>query len=165
MNNPTENPYTTPRSQLDGGPPHRPISGVVYGLVVDLGGTLIWSFLIFIAMAASGLNQNQMQDLMAARFPPSAFFIAAAMGGLFMSYLGGYVCARYARRNEYRFGTIFLVLTFAAGSLLSSEAPMTTVRAFLYGVNVVVIYWGVSVGVARNARDVAARRRGHDAGG
>lgn len=101
-----------------------PLKAIALGLLVDVGGTTVGSLLLGaiygIALAASGAS---LDELAAAGEGPATdswlFWISTAMGLVF-SVLGGYVCARIARRNELRLGAILAALSALLGYLIAS---------------------------------------------
>ena len=77
-----------------------PVKGMALGVAVDLGGSLLASFLLFFVWAvwlgASGVEPEAITQQMADADPLSAVsLIGYVLGGGF-SWFGGYICARVA---------------------------------------------------------------------
>src|SRR5262245_61329698 len=96
------NPYRAPEAAVaDQGPPRgSPVKGMIYGLLVDIFGSLLGGAVLFIAWAiwlgASGLDAEAIAKTMAEEDPLSAISLAGYAVGTAFSWLGGYVCARVA---------------------------------------------------------------------
>ncbi len=120
------NPYAPPAAALQELPAKAgsPLKAVTLGLLVDIGGTTAGSLLLGILygiwLAASGVSVEEIAAASEGAIKESwLFWISTAMG-LGFSLLGGYVCARIARRNELRLGGILAVLSALLGYLLAS---------------------------------------------
>lgn len=105
-------PYEPPKSEVEdvSQPQPRPIFGIVIGVVVDLGGTLVGAFLFVIGatvvLAAQGLQFAEIEASVTQPEVGSLFFNVFLVIGLGFSLLGGYVCARISRVKIYRQGLI-----------------------------------------------------------
>jgi hypothetical protein len=117
-------------------PPGSPIVAVLVGFVVDVGGTLLTGILFTVVFsilrASQGGSATDIETALADLSSDTGFMVASGIVGLSFSVLGGYVCARIARRNEYRLaGVQALVTTFVGYSLgggtleLGYEAALT----------------------------------------
>ena len=131
-------PYAPPRAEVEDVVEirPRPITGVVVGAVVDLGGTVIAAVILAIAYSAyltsQGVDPQAIQEALATAPVGSAYFNIAAAVGLLFSVLGGYVCAAYARRNLYRTGLVLAAIVSAVGFLVGG-----TTHSELYNVTIV----------------------------
>jgi hypothetical protein len=101
--------------------PGSPIKGVVFGVLVDIGGSLalgvVISILYGIVLVASGASQEEMERILASPDPLSWASIVGNMAGFGMSFLGGYVCARVAGKYEYRWAGIVAAVAGVVGLL------------------------------------------------
>jgi len=126
MSTPPDNPYAAPTAVVADvqGPINygSPVKAVTLGILTDIGGTLIATFVIGIMVGVMsitwGMTVEQMQA--ATENPPSGSFLSIAntVVALGFSLLGGYVCARIAKRREYRLGLIMAVIDSVLGALL-----------------------------------------------
>ena len=76
-------------------------SAVIIGSAVDIGGTMVTSFVIGIVAAAMLLKPGELPTQLQARLLTNAGFLTAEfVVGLSFSCLGGFVAARLAKRRE-----------------------------------------------------------------
>lgn len=118
------NPYSPPTAELTSQPkpPGSPLKAVLLGLSVDVGGSLISGLLLGAAygMVLASLGMSAEEILAASQhLASSPFMIIAGVLGLAFSVLGGFVCARIARRSDDRLGFILGGLSAGLGFLLS----------------------------------------------
>jgi hypothetical protein len=120
-----DNRYTPPGSDLrdPSPPPAPPWKAVLIGYLVDMGGTFIASALLAIVYTAvltqQGLSQEQIRTALSDPAPGSSFYVVGTLLGCGFSVLGGYWCARMARRTPYRLGGILAALSALSGLALS----------------------------------------------
>jgi len=153
------NPYSPPGATVHDQPP-RPGSAfkaVALGLATDIGGTLVATAILAviygIALAASGVKREDIAATMQASATDSWFFYVSSLVGLGFSVLGGYVCARIARRSELKFGAILAALSALFGILFAGENTQelgTFLSLTLLGIGAVVV--GARLGQAKNRR-------------
>ena len=151
------NPYAPPEATLRDQPP-RPGSAfkaIALGLAADIGGTLLATVILAliygVVLAAAGVNREDIAAAMQASATDSWFFYLTALVGLGFSVLGGYVCARIARRSELKLGAILAALSALVGILLSGDDPQqlgTFLSLTLLGIGAVLV--GARLGKARN---------------
>jgi hypothetical protein len=120
------NPYESPRAdvQQDETLPVRPIHGIVIGLLIDLGGTIlattVITFAYAIAIGAQGASAAEIESALTSADPTSALGAMHTLVGLGMSYVAGFYCLRISRGTNLRYplilGAIVLALTIAAGA-------------------------------------------------
>ena len=110
---PEENPYKPPTAPVrDTGPPApRSLTlAVLAGLGVGIGGPILSRVivaLVYVGLVEPSGTPQQAVDAV------SAWFITLVSSGCIFSALGGYVCARLARRHERRVTLAVAVLTTA----------------------------------------------------
>src|SRR3954468_21093624 len=111
------NPYATPEETLHDLPP-KPGSwfkAIALGLAVDIGGSLLATIILAAIYAATlgaaGVKPEDIAATLQASASDSWFFYAGTLAGLGFSVLGGYVCARVARRSELKLGAILAALS------------------------------------------------------
>jgi hypothetical protein len=82
----------------------------------------------------------------------SWLFYAATVVGLGFSVLGGYVCARVARRSELKLGAILAAVSAVLGIVLSADHYQlgTLLSLTLAGIGAVLL--GARLGYAKNRR-------------
>ena len=101
------------------------LKAVTLGLVVDIGGTVVGGLIFGVVYAmvagASGSGSEEIAASVSHIDTDSWLFYAGTALGLGFSVLGGYVCARIARRSEYRLGAILAALSAIAGSLIGGD--------------------------------------------
>ena len=142
-------PYRPPEA------PGAPVKGMVFGLLVDIGGSLIAAFVLLFAwafwLAMSGVDAESIQQMMAEPDPLSTFsFVSYAVGGGF-SWLGGYVCARVARETEMRCAAVIATLSSLVAVTLGPSMPFG-LNLFLTLLTFGSVMLGGWMGMQRNAR-------------
>jgi len=150
------NPYAPPEATVHDLPP-RPGSAfkaIALGLAVDVGGSLIATVILAViygaALGAAGVRREDIAATMQASATDSWFFYAGVLFGLGFSMLGGYVCARIARRSELKLGAILAALSALLGLALAGDDHQlgTLLSLTLAGIGAVIA--GARLGLARN---------------
>lgn len=120
-------PYRTPEADLDGtaGLRPRPVRGVLIGLVVDWGGTIVLSLVFAVVyagmLAARGLSESEILAVFESIEPTSPFGLASMAMGTGMSLLGGWVCVRVGRSPSLRPPAVLAGLAVLIGLGLSGN--------------------------------------------
>ena len=150
------NPYAPPEAKLADMPAEAgsPIKAVTFGLLVDLGGTvlatLVLAFVYGIALAVSGASAEEIAAAADPAATDTAFFYGSILIGLGFSALGGFVCARIARRDETMLGGILAALSAFIGWVLAGDQYElgTVLSLTLASIGAVLI--GARLGGAKN---------------
>jgi hypothetical protein len=150
------NPYAPPEATVKDLPAKAgsAFKAVAFGLGADIGGTFVAGIalaLIYgVVLGASGASTEEIMASTKAIGTDSWLFYAGALVGLAFSVLGGYVCARIARRDEMRLGAILAGLSALIGVLFSGEAYQlgTLISLTLAGIGAVMI--GARLGYTKN---------------
>ena len=161
------NPYEAPLADLT--PPEtdlpvRPVRGILLGLVVDFGGTLVGAIVLGIVFSAvwlsQGVPQSQFQDrLQAADDPTTGFGFAALVLGLVCSWAGGWVCVRVSRGSDLRYPAIQAALASVVGLVFGAGTVAPLQLVVLSALSVVAILlggWIALQGRARRLRRLSA---------
>lgn len=153
------NPFTPPRAELAERPeltPGSPIKAVLLGLAVDLGGSIVTALLVGIAYGVSLVNEDMSNEEFTAAIsqitPDSGIFIATFAVGMAFSALGGYVCARIAKRSEYRYGAILATLSAAFGILISAGQYSILQHVLFSFATIASVLVGVRIGRGKKPR-------------
>jgi hypothetical protein len=115
------NPYRAPTTPVTDAPPppRSPILAVLAGVAVDIGGSVVSSVVIgivyYATLASRGGSPEEIGAALSEMGSSSGYFVVAVATGLGFSVLGGYVCARVARRKERRLAAIAGLLSVATG--------------------------------------------------
>lgn len=151
------NPYRPPDAPIadQDRPRGRPVKGMVYGVLVDIGGSLVAAFVLSVAWAmwlsATGLDSKEIAQEMTEAEATSPISVAGYLVGTACSWAGGYVCARVARETEMRcaavVATISTLIALLTGTGLS--LPLYIVSALITAGAVMLGGW---MGAQRNAR-------------
>ena len=151
------NPFEPPQSPVSDPAPRAgsAVKAVLLGLAVDIGGTLLSSVVFGVVYAvllgARGVPAEQMQDsFMEAMESGWGFALSSAVGCAF-SVLGGYVCARIARRSDYRAGWALAGLSVGLGFLLGGASYNLLQHVLLAAVTVACVLIGVRSGMRATA--------------
>jgi len=116
-----DNPYAAPTTPVKDPPPppRSPILAVLAGVATDIGGTIVAGLVISIVYAATlaseGRSLEQIEQALTQIDPSSGYFVVSLVVGFGFSVLGGYICARVARREERRYAAIAALLIVAIG--------------------------------------------------
>lgn len=139
----TRNPYAAPAAKLADPPPRpgSPVKAVLLGSAADLGCSFAGWFVLDVVYELGWLEGI-------ARYSSMAF-------GLSCSVLGGWVCARTARRLEFRLGAIVALLSVLGGYGYSSLDPesLDAWDAFWALVGGACVMLGAYLGRVRNRRE------------
>ena len=112
------NPYKKPDSNLETHEelPSRPVRGIILGLVIDLGGTIVLVIISTIiysfVLVSGGASQGEIESLTKGFEPTSTFGMINIILGLFMSFIGGMYCAKIARSKNYLYPGIMASISF-----------------------------------------------------
>ena len=154
--------YRPPKADV-ADPPRGPGSSfkaVFLGLLVDVGGTLLASALMGVVystyLAAQGVELDDIQDRLREGFQEGWGFALAAAVGLGFSFLGGYVCARIARRRDLTPALVLSALSVAIGLLLGAPGNYAVGETIsLSALTVLSIFAGARLGMRRLAAPAA----------
>lgn len=145
------NPYQAPQAPLE--PKKDRTQGsiakaVILGSLVDIGGTMIFGFVSGIVLAFIALSQGSDLETMIESIDAGGithpFNLIAALIGLIMSTLGGYITARIACLRSYKAVTIMMCVTMVIGILLSIvDNPFSLMEnIILFALSIACIYLG-----------------------
>jgi hypothetical protein len=153
----TEDRFKPPSAYVDD--PRRgkgsPIKGVLLGLVVDVGGTMLFGIAVSIAwgfaLAAAGHSAQEIKALFANPDGDPVLPTVLIGGGVLCSVLGGYVCERIARQANYRLGLVLSTLSVLVGVALGSTAASATMFVLLTVLTVGSVLLGTRLAFQENA--------------
>lgn len=155
------NPFHPPEAKLEDRPnlaPGSPVKAVALGVVVDIAATMIGGIvagLVFaMGFSALGATREQLAELVQPA-TWSAYLVVMMAIGTAGSALGGYVCARIAKRDEARLGWILAGISVLVGVLMGSDAVAQMIDQVIIGalLTVIGVLVGTRIGTARNRRD------------
>lgn len=152
------NPYAPPDAKLadPAGRPGSPIKAVTLGLAVDLGGTIVATVILAlgygIVLGASGSSAEEIQAVTTNAPTDSGFFYMLALAGLAFSMLGGYVCARIAKRSELRLGAILAAISAGVGLAFGGDPSQLGMLISLTILGIAAVLAGANLGRAKNRR-------------
>ena len=152
----SENPYAPPKSPLNDLPPPAgsPVKAVLVGLAIDLGGSLlvgiVLGFFYAVSLASQGMRQEEVAQAMANIPPDSWLNVVNILVGSFLSFLGGFACARIARRPDYRLGFVLAAISSLSGLALSWEMHSATQNALFTLCTVACVLLGTKFGRVAN---------------
>jgi hypothetical protein len=151
------NPYQPPRAAVADvvAAQGSPFKGVVFGLLVDIGGSIVGGlamvFVYGIVLATSGASQAEIEQALTKVDPLSWFSIIGFTIGTTASFLGGYVCARVARAAELKWAGVVAAVSGIVSLLMGTGAYSFEWNALLALVGMGAVIWGGWVGARRNA--------------
>lgn len=151
----TTDPYKPPDSDLDVPEtlPPRPVRGILIGLVIDLGGTILLVFISSIiygvVLASGGASQSEIESSITNMGPDSIFGIVNTILGLLMSFIGGFYCARIARAKDYLYPGIMAAILFLLSIILGWGTMSLILLVSLSMASVVAIMLGARIHLAQ----------------
>ena len=154
-------PYRPPQAAVADReqPRGSPVKGMAFGLLVDIGGSMIAALILFFAWAiwlgASGLDAEAITQAMAENDPTSGISLVGYVVGTAFSWFGGYVCARVARETELRCAAVVATISGALALAMSAELPLP-LYLLLTVLTVAAVMLGGWMGAQRNARQAIA---------
>ncbi len=104
-----------------------------------------------IAFGLQGMSPEQVEESITNVDPMSGRAILTYGVGLVFSVLGGYVCARVARRSEFKLAGIVAAIGSAIGWILGGELPLL-LHLFLTCLSVACVMFGAWLSVRSNER-------------
>jgi nitrate/nitrite transporter NarK len=121
------------------------------GLAVDFGGSFVTGLVLMTAYAywRMGVDADFVDGLAAFSEDPTMFVTGALTGSLFSAW-GGYLCARIARRREYRPVGVMTTISVALGAWLGSGQYAAGESVGLAIVTTLAILVGARLGRVRN---------------
>ena len=158
--NPFKPPQTDPaKNPRPPATPGSPLKAVLLGLAVDIGGTTICGFVLSVIYAiqlkGQGVADSDMHDAMSNMPHDSALYIGGILLGALMSVLGGYVCARIARVDEYRPGLVMAAASAVIGLTMGSPSEIDSLALLLTVTSIACNLLGVKYGAEYNRRTQA----------
>lgn len=135
--------------------PSRPIRGILLGALADL----VLSTVLFIAyalivgmyMTRQGATENQVAQFFMSLEQDNTTLIASYLVGGIGSALGGYICARYSRIHEYRYGCILAFIMSLFGAYFETD-PVLLMSGLV--LTWIAIFSGIYWGRLRNLQEV-----------
>jgi hypothetical protein len=149
---PEENPYKPPTAPVrdTGPPPSRSLTlAVLAGLAVGVGGTILSRLIVAIVYVTLTDRGGSPQSAEALAASVSTTFVYLAALGCLCSGVGGYVCARVARRHERRVTVVLAALSTAIGFSMVAG----TLAVLVHTLTFACVMVGGGVGRYRNLAD------------
>ena len=133
------------------------LRAVLTGISLDICGTTLLNIVLtslYVAQVGTpGMTATQIDDLVRSMPPQSPLSVLGILLGSLISVAAGYVCARIARRNEYRLGALMAGGVAVICALMSGPDSEPSDLAFLFlASSVACNLLGVKYGVAQNRR-------------
>jgi hypothetical protein len=136
--------------------PRNALKAVVYGILVDVGGSLAAGLALAIAyaivLAASGTPAEEVQRAVSDPAPASWLSILGFLVGVGASFLGGYVCARVAGAAEMKWVGIVASVSGVTSLLMGTGAYAFEWNALFALLGMGAVFAGGWIGARRNAR-------------
>jgi fructose-specific phosphotransferase system IIC component len=130
------------------------VIAVLVGLAVDVGGSMLLGTAMAIAygvsLARSGMDTSKIVAAMSDISPYSWFFLLVSALGAACSVLGGFICARIARRSDLTPGFVLGVVSTVTGLSLSSKRESAGVIAVLACLSFACVLLGARLGRAKH---------------
>jgi hypothetical protein len=153
-----KNPYAPPDAKLadPAAAPGSPLKALAAGLAVDLGGSIVSTILLAIGygivLGALGASVEEIESVTSNLPTDSPLFYLATLAGLAFSWLGGYVCARIAKRAELKLGALLAALSAGVGLAIGGDPGRLGMLISLTLVGIAAVIAGAQMGRAKNRR-------------
>lgn len=162
-----ENRYRPPRANID--PRHREPGSipraVAVGAAIDIGGTILCSFVLGLLYATilglQGLSSEAIAQSLNEFDRWSAFGLLLTAAGLTMSVLGGYQCGVIANRRTYQAPGILSLVSVTIGALLNDGRTQLPELLFFSALTVAALLGGAYLHI-RKLSEPATRTTAKD---
>lgn len=152
------NPFKPP--ETDANPktaaPGSPLRAVLVGLAVDIGGSILAELVLTLfyhsQFVASGMTAVQADAALSEVPMNSPLAMINIVLGSICSVLGGYVCARIVRRNEFRVGGVMAVLSAMISLSFATPSTPNDLALLLTITTAACVMLGVKFGREYNLR-------------
>ena len=152
------NPYRAPEAvvkdqdRLHGSP----LKAVSLGVLADIVGTaaasVLLSFIYGIVLATGGASVEEITEAAAHVDPGSAISIFGFVIGAGFSFLGGYVCARVAGRDELKWASVVAVISIGIGFLVGAQVYTAELNVLLAILGIGAVMAGGYAGARQNLK-------------
>jgi hypothetical protein len=145
------NRYQPPRSRIDprNREPGSIPKAVAVGALIDIGGTILGSFIVGMCYAVllgmQGLSSDAITKELSEADRWSAPGLITMAIGLLMSVLGGYQCAAIANRTTYLAPGILSIVSVALGAMMNDARTELPELLFFSAITVAAILGGASL--------------------
>lgn len=152
----SSDPYRPPQAAVADleRPRGSPVKGMIFGLLVDIGGSMIAAFVLFFAWAiwlgVSGLDAEAISQAVAENDPLSGISLIGYGVGTAFSWLGGYVCARVAKETELRCAAVVAAISSTLALAMGTDLPLP-LHLLLTAFTFAAVMLGGWMGARRNA--------------
>ncbi|RQP23141.1 MFS transporter [Piscinibacter terrae] len=153
------NPYIPPAAELKDvpRPPGSPIKAIGLGFLVDMVATVvggaILGFSYAFVLGKQGLSHEQITSALRDQHSMTTTIgLVGVVIGTAASFLGGWVCARIARRNELRLGAALAAVLTLFGLIFAGDGRLPLPELLVASVLTVgAVMAGSVLGRSRNA--------------
>ena len=150
------NLYEPPKAELidQQNSPGSALKAVLLGLAVDIGGSIVLSFLLGIVYALrlirAGVDPSKVEKTLTNMPSPLWLTIVGLVLGGALSVLGGFTCARIARRDDYKLGFILGGISSCYGLYFSYPTFSLLISASLAVLTFGCILLGTKLGQSKS---------------
>ena len=128
----SHDPFTPPRAELTQKPqlvPGPAWKAILLGLLADIGGSfatgIVYTIGFSLYLASETADPEAILQFLQDPPPDSVYLWLGYMIGSGFSLLGGYVCARVAKQNEYKLGALLATLGALLGLFMTpADRPL-----------------------------------------
>lgn len=144
----SDKPYAPPQASVGvpGEVQGAPVKAVLYGLLVDIGGTImittVMSMMYGLMLLRTDLSQAEIERMLMNLDPFSTYGLLMSGAGLLCSFWGGYVCALYSRQHILRDTAVLATLSVIVGVLLSGDTYTSLQHLLLAALGIAAIFSG-----------------------
>ena len=154
---PPDNDSRTPNPPPSAEATSATLRAILAGVGIDTGGGVLLAFIIrtvyALQVSTPDMTPSQIEDAVRNIPNQSPLMVLGNLLGALLSVAAGYVCARIARRDEFRTGALMAGCTTLITLMVAdiSRAPLELTLLFL-ACNIACPMLGVMYGAAQNRR-------------
>jgi len=156
------NPFASPRSSRRPAPLARPTKAykaILAGFAVDFGGSFLTGFVLsivqMIVLVQTGHPASSVGQILSNAPWHSPFRLLGTVLGCGLSVLGGFVCARLARRLEFRLVAMECCISMGLGLLMAPNHHDLLYWIGMITLNIACSMLGAWLGRRRNLSETA----------
>ena len=150
------NLYEPPKAELIDQPnsPGSPLKAVLVGLAVDVGGSIVLSFLLgavyALRLISAGVDPSKVEKTLINTPTPLWLTMTGIVFGGVFSVLGGFTCAKIARRDDYKLGFILGGISSCSGLYFSYPTFSLLISASLAVLTFGCVLLGTKLGHSKS---------------
>jgi len=142
-------------SEYNGNSVSAPIMGLIIGLLIDIGGSMLLSSMIYSAYSVysivNGIPHETVNSIKSIQeYLSKPHFVISSILGSFLSVLAGFVCSRIAQTKTMKLAYIMATISFIIAFALSYSTYPVMLIIILSAISYVLLIIGYAIGQRAN---------------